>query len=424
MAFTFIFLVASVFQIYEFYLMMRCFFDECRVSQKEEFLTYVGLFVVMTVPYLAFGTPMITLVCSYSGAILVAVIAYKGNWKKKILSGTFTFAIMAMSECIVALFFGYTNMDVFESTEYYSILGTVCLPIVQYLIVQIMRNFKNIKKGEQVPISYWIISITLPVFSICLYTMFYRQAYSEVVILVCCAGMLFIINIFVFYLYDHQIENFRMRQEKETLEIQNKYQESQLELMHGMVEQSSAQRHDFLKHISMVGYMVEQGDRKELSKYLKEIESNIERQQRYVDSGNFVIDSILNYKLQEMVTEDIAVTAKVTVPAELELSVYDMNIILTNLLDNSREAVKALPEEDRKVDIKIDYVTECLNIRVMNAYDTIKQNDQGEYITTKQDKEQHGYGLKNVQNVVEKYDGVTKIDTKGHVFDVNTSLFL
>ena len=143
-----------------------------------------------------------------------------------------------------------------------------------------------------------------------------------------------------------------------------------------------------------------------------------------MDSGNFVIDSILNYKLQEMVTEDIAVTAKVTVPAELELSVYDMNIILTNLLDNSREAVKALPEEDRKVDIKIDYVTECLNIRVMNAYDTIKQNDQGEYITTKQDKEQHGYGLKNVQNVVKKYDGVTKIVTKGHVFDVNTSLFL
>lgn len=423
MAFTFIFLVASVFQIYEFYLMMRCFFDECRVSQKEEFLTYVGLFVVMTVPYLAFGTPMITLAFSYTGTVLTAFI-YKGGWKKKILAGTFTYAIMAMSECIVALLFGYINLDVFESTEYYSIVGTVCLPIVQYLIVLIMRNFKNIRKGEQVPISYWIISITLPVFSICLYTLFYRQAYSDVVILICCASMLFIINTFVFYLYDHQIENFRMRQEKETLELQSKYQESQLELMHGMVEQSSAQRHDFLKHISMVGYMVEQGDWAELAKYLKEIESNIERQQRYVDSGNFVIDSILNYKLQEMVTEDIAVTAKVTVPAELELSVYDMNIILTNLLDNSREAVKALPEEDRKVDIKIDYVTECLNIRVMNAYDTIKQNDQGEYITTKQDKEQHGYGLKNVQNVVEKYDGVTKIVTKGHIFDVNTSLFL
>lgn len=423
MAFTFIFLVASVFQIYEFYLMMRCFFDERIVSQKEELLTYVGLFIVMTVPYLAFSTPMITLAFSYTGTVLTAFI-YKGGWKKKILAGTFTYAIMAMSECIVALLFGYINLDVFESTEYYSIVGTVCLPIVQYLIVLIMRNFKNIRKGEQVPISYWIISITLPVFSICLYTLFYRQAYSDVVILICCASMLFIINTFVFYLYDHQIENFRMRQEKETLELQSKYQESQLELMHGMVEQSSAQRHDFLKHISMVSYMVEQGDWAELAKYLKEIESNIERQQRYVDSGNFVIDSILNYKLQEMVTEDIAVTAKVTVPAELELSVYDMNIILTNLLDNSREAVKALPEEDRKVDIKIDYVTECLNIRVMNAYDTIKQNDQGEYITTKQDKEQHGYGLKNVQNVVKKYDGVTKIDTKGHVFDVNTSLFL
>ena len=42
----------------------------------------------------------------------------------------------------------------------------------------------------------------------------------------------------------------------------------------------------------------------------------------------------------------------------------------------------------------------------------------GAFITTKRDKEFHGYGLKSIRYTVNKYDGAVSIDTKENWFDL------
>lgn len=261
MLFIVVFLMSEMIQIYEEYLLMRCFFKECRMSRKMEILAYAGLYFMTTMPYLVFATPIITLICSYSSTILITFI-YVASLKKRILSGTLSYMIMVMSECIVAIFSGYVDFDIFQKANYYSIFGTICLPLAKFLIILLVRNFKNISEGETVPASYWIICVALPLFSLFLFSLFYNQASLKAIDLLCTTCILFIVNIFVFYLYDHQIEAFRIKREKETLELQNQYQSRQLELMNQAVEQSREQRHDFLRHISMISYMIEQGGKK------------------------------------------------------------------------------------------------------------------------------------------------------------------
>ncbi|MCM1245204.1 MAG: GHKL domain-containing protein [Roseburia sp.] len=376
------------------------------MSGKMEFLAYVVLYFLLTMPYLVFSIPIITLICSYSSTILLTFI-YAGSLKKRILSGTLSYIIMVMSECIVAVFSGYVDFDIFQKADYYSIFGTICLPLAQFLIVLLVRNFKNISEGEHVPASYWVICVTLPLFSLFLFSLFYNQTSLKAVDLLCSTCILFMINVFVFYLYDHQIEAFRIKQEKETLELQSQYQSKQLELMNQTVEQSREQRHDFLRHISMISYMIEQGEGKRLSDYLEEIQGNMAKKQQYVDTGNFVLDGILNYKIQEAVASEIRVEAEVKVPAELELSVYDMNIILTNLLDNSIEAVKNI--EDKRVQVYIMYSKSRLQIKIRNPFEGERIKEKGNYITTKADKTKHGYGLKNIEKIVKKYDGIFEV---------------
>ena len=419
--FTAISIISEIFLTYEVYLLMRCFFKKCRLPRYGELLAYIVLYVMLTMPNLLLGIPIINLICSLSGEVLITV-CYRGTWKKRILSGVFVFGIFTLSESIVALLTGYIKLDLFSTMEYYSLFAKICLPIVQFFIVLLVRNFKNIREGEDVPVSYWTISIALPILSIVLYVLFYRQPALHMVDLFFCVCIVFIINIFVFYLYDHQVDVYRVRQEKETLKLENQYQLSQLKLMNEIVEKSREQRHDFIKHISMISYMNEQKDTERLEKYLEEIQGSIEKGQKFVDTGNFVIDGILNYKIQEAVALEIPMEVDVQVPKDLELSVYDMNIILTNLLDNSIEAVGGL--KNKQINIEISYSKSRLNIHISNPYDHVLKQENGRYVTTKEDSHEHGYGLKNIEKTVKKYDGTFEIQTAGNMFDVRVCVFL
>ena len=66
--------------------------------------------------------------------------------------------------------------------------------------------------------------------------------------------------------------------------------------------------------------------------------------QQFVDTGNSEIDSILNYKLQEMKNKNVHLKCSITIPKDLKINVFDLNIILGNLLNNAIEAIEKRKE--------------------------------------------------------------------------------
>lgn len=418
-----IFLISSAFQTYEVYLLMQCFLKKCRFEGKGVLFAYAGLYLMLTLPNLVLGIPMVNLICSSGGELLITML-YKESWKKRILSWVFVFVVFALAECGVALLSGYNDLDLFSSSEYFSAFGTICLPVVMYLIVLFIRNLKNIREGEDVPVAYWTISVALPISSVYLFFLFYQQPGLRLQSVGACAVVLFAINIFVIYLYDRQLHSFRLQVEKDTLELQNQYQKNQLELMNQMVEQVREQRHDFIKHISMISYMNEQHEAERLAAYLGEIQEHILQGQNYADTGNAVLDGILNCKLQEAVAAGISVDMKLKVPEELELSVYDMNLILANLIDNSIEAVR--DTRDKRIELGVCYKSkgERLMISVSNPYKGERKRTGSNFYTTKVDKTNHGYGLRKVEKIVKRHKGTMEISTENEIFEVKICLFL
>ena len=168
-----------------------------------------------------------------------------------------------------------------------------------------------------------------------------------------CTVILFVMNVLVFYLCDVQIENMRVRFEKEKLEQLNVYQNRQLKLMHQMDEELRIQRHDFQKHISMLAFMNSQGEKEKLTAYLNEMQEGELFQTKFERTDNFVIDSILSYKLQESDRLGIETKMDVKVPKDLNVSAYVLTGILTNLLDNAIEACEKV--QDKKIKITIKY---------------------------------------------------------------------
>ena len=57
-------------------------------------------------------------------------------------------------------------------------------------------------------------------------------------------------------------------------------------------------------------------------------------------------------------------------------------------------------------------------IRVENYYEGGIEIEEGNPATTKEDRQFHGYGIKSIRYIVNKYDGAVYIDTEDQWFDL------
>ena len=90
--------------------------------------------------------------------------------------------------------------------------------------------------------------------------------------------------------------------------------------------------------------------------------------------------------------------------------------LLSNLIDNSIEAVEHLPKEHRRIHLNIKKVGGYTIITLSNYTEKPVELHGFTAPTTKMDKSKHGYGMRSIHQVVEKYDGEMTLENKGHSF--------
>ena len=102
---------------------------------------------------------------------------------------------------------------------------------------------------------------------------------------------------------------------------------------------------------------------------------------------------------------------------------YDVYSLFGNLLDNAIEAATSLEKDRRTIGLKMAAQGEILILKVFNNYDgsfVVKDGKLPQ--TTKKDKAYHGYGLKSIKHITEKYGGEMNVLTKDEVFTVTIIL--
>lgn len=93
----------------------------------------------------------------------------------------------------------------------------------------------------------------------------------------------------------------------------------------------------------------------------------------------------------------------------------DSSILFSNLLDNAIEANRKA-ETDRFIRIRTRHVNESIYFEMENPMEEELQYEGTQVITTKKDSEAHGFGLKNVAEIVKKYQGQYHIEGKNNCF--------
>lgn len=142
-----------------------------------------------------------------------------------------------------------------------------------------------------------------------------------------------------------------------------------------------------------------------------------------IQTGNEVLDAILTEKKLYCETHQITMTCMADGAQLSFLDPVDLYIIFGNALDNAIESVVHLADPDKRViSVSVRAKSGLAILRFENYYDRPLQFKDGLPQTTKERKEEHGFGLKSIRHILEKYGGRMTIHPDGELFVLSASI--
>lgn len=219
-------------------------------------------------------------------------------------------------------------------------------------------------------------------------------------------------------LYAHfvQLTDMRARKELEAMEnvLQNQYQ--QYKQSRESIDLIHYKYHDLKHQISVLRHEMDPEKRME---FLDQMEDEIRQYDLLNKTGNSVLDTILTGKSMYCDKHKITLTTVADGKFVGFMNVMDICSIFGNALDNAIECELKIPDKEKRlIHLSVAKQKQFLSIRCENYYEGGLKYKSGKLITTKSDKDFHGYGIKSIFYIAEKYGGAVSIDTKENWFDL------
>lgn len=209
------------------------------------------------------------------------------------------------------------------------------------------------------------------------------------------------------------LRGIRTRQERNVIEQMLRDNANHYTITREMVECINRTCHD-LKHSLNVLKTVSEDERQS---YIEEAQRNIERYHQMVQTDNEVLNTILAEKSLYCDHHQIRLSCAVDCASLDFMSVPDLYTLLGNAIDNAIECVEHFEESERRIiSLTICKQNAFICIQTNNYYDEEPKMEDGLPQTTKSDKARHGFGLKSIRYLAEKYGGRTCISLQDHIF--------
>lgn len=175
--------------------------------------------------------------------------------------------------------------------------------------------------------------------------------------------------------------------------------------------------HDLKHQIARIRSVAE---KQQFDQYLQELENSINEYGTVVQTGNEAMDVVLTEKNILCLSNGIKFSYIVDGRAFSFMEDPELYALLGNALDNAIESSKALPDEKKRIiSLKGGRQAGGVLLHVENYVSTPPKIENGLPRTTKQDAEAHGFGMRSMQQTVQKYGGTLTFQVEGDLFKLN-----
>ena len=179
-------------------------------------------------------------------------------------------------------------------------------------------------------------------------------------------------------------------------------------------------KHDMRNHLMVIAMSLGNEKYDEARTYTAQILDKLNLEYSYIDSGNALLNYILNLKLQQAQQMQVHMQLQIENLKFQKIDSVDFSSLLTNLLDNAIHA--AANSDKRQISVSISKKRGYEAISVRNSINSSVLAVNPDLRSTHAEPEKHGMGIKQIRASIEKYNGLLDIYEEDLVFCVNVML--
>lgn len=200
------------------------------------------------------------------------------------------------------------------------------------------------------------------------------------------------------------------------LEEQTKY----YEYLKNKEKETKKFRHDIKSHLYLLNKLKRERKDAEFEIYFQDIIGKVDELENSVDVGNDIVNAVLSKAYAEAQERNISMEIKGAFPPVCHIRAYHLCTIFFNLLTNAIEA--ADKTNSRKIWVICQTTPKEIIVEIGNSFCKENDLDKNNFKTRKNEKEYHGWGLKNVEDSVKACKGIMDIDVNENQFIVSLVL--
>lgn len=352
--------------------------------------------------------------------ICVGLFASKDKLANKIVNLIVYYVVVTVFDLL-----SYMTFSNVPSIPYWvaSVVFALIMALALYFAEQFIKTFRNKQINRKgfvfllIPISQVLtfsgIGIEIDkIFPRHTDLLEYSYNFSGITAIILCASAVlsFVADIIAFKQYVKSLDTAQIEAENKALEYKNKLNADYFNELKENETELRKIKHDIsgcLETMKEIIYSEKNVDNAQ--SFFDEISHTLENITTGFYCKNSLINAIIINKSKVCNNNNINLNVDINIPEQLNISDMDICRALVNMLDNAIEANEKIDKE-KFVNVSIKENDGFIYIHIDNPFN-------GESIegTTKSNKKEHGYGLKILNDLAEKYDGYFKVEIENNI---------
>ena len=410
-------IIGTLFEVYSTNLYIGSFLTRKNIERYKLIALY---FIILLFQVLASVSckGVILLICSFITALSLCQLFNSKQYVKIILSIT-AIVVNIASEMVASGLIMLSEKVDFEKVEadpYLFAMGTLISKFIMYILVLIVCIRKAKLNIENIEFKNLVILSVLPITTVSMILIMYQVMFMVSntklkLMFVISSAFVIISNVLTFYIINRQNKLSKAEYELKLLKGSVEEQSKHYILLQESHEEIRQMRHNMRSMCIAILAELKAGN---IDNAIKQLNSNvnaIEKTSRVIDTGHPAIDSIIESKLDKCNILGIDTKISYQYKEPINVNEIEIAIVLGNIFDNAIEACEKIENPNKKI-------WGTITADKQNIIICIK-NNLGDFVnfeTSKRNKKNHGFGLKSISHIAQKYNGYARFDCDKNIF--------
>ena len=418
----FYFILTFIFKVFDSALATAFLlkFNGYKIKEKPAFWSLCPVLIIITEIFSNWFDIFAIVVSILISFIFMIALSFNRTTKLRCLWSSVLFygTLMLVNSIVYNVFQTLMNVKIMHLVERTDVYVAICIISKSFLLLTIITYIYIKERLEYKSNSVNILNLLFTsIFNILIIMIIMKittvdLSFSLTLMMV----GLFVGELIHFYMYAKLSGKARIELDYELLKQKTDSDKRLYREKKEQLENAKRMNHDIKNHLMYIAYYIKTTKYDKSINYIERIVKQLDTQPVNMILDNDTLNFIINYKISEARKLEISVTAQIENIQECIVEDFDLCSLLGNILDNAIES--SVKEEEKHIVIEIYNISGYQAYSIKNKVEKSVLTQNTTLSSSKKDSENHGYGMKQIQDIINKYQGHIDIYEKGKYFNV------